>query len=288
VKVSVCITAFNHENYIAQALDSVLAQKTNFDFEVLLGEDDSSDKTREISKEYKKKYPDKIKLFLNDRKNVVYVDRIATGRWNFYNNIKNSTGEYIATLDGDDFWTDTLKLQKQVDVLEKNIAAGGCFHETQVIFQDGILGNVYGKIAKETLGVEDTIAQGSPFHTSSFMFRRSFLPDPVPEWFNKVISADMALFMVLASKGPIISIPEVMSYYRKHPGGITEKTRAKKRFHDHRIKLLKYFNYYTDGVYENKINEVIRGHKICKKRLRKEIVRNKISYIRKYLSRSYL
>jgi len=79
VKVSVSITAYNHEKFIAQAIESVLMQETDFDYEIIIGEDDSTDRTREIVKAYYEKYPEKIRLFLNDRKNVIYVDGRATG-----------------------------------------------------------------------------------------------------------------------------------------------------------------------------------------------------------------
>ena len=126
-KISVCITTYNHEKFISQALDSVLMQKTDFDFEVLVGEDDSPDNTRDIVKKYARRYPDKLRLFLNDRKNVIYINGRPTGRWNFINNIRHAKGEYIALLDGDDCWTDPNKLQVQVDFLENNPAGKKLF-----------------------------------------------------------------------------------------------------------------------------------------------------------------
>jgi len=118
--VSVVMPTYNHEPYIAQAIEGALMQKTNFPYEVLIGEDDSSDGTREICKRYAEEYPDKIRLFLNDRKNVIYINGQPTGRWNFINLLKNSKGKYIAICEGDDYWTDPYKLQKQVDFLEAN------------------------------------------------------------------------------------------------------------------------------------------------------------------------
>src|SRR5690606_24113344 len=118
MKLSVCIQTYNHAPYIAQALDSVLMQETDFDFEILLGEDESTDGTREICQEYARQHPDKIRLFLNSRENVIYINGRPTGRWNFMNNLRHVRGEYVALLDGDDYWTDPRKLQKQVDVLD--------------------------------------------------------------------------------------------------------------------------------------------------------------------------
>ena len=118
--VSVNIITYNHEPYIAQAIEGALMQKTNFPYEVLIGEDDSSDGTREICKEYAARYPAKIRLFLNDRKNVIYINGRPTGRWNFVNLLRNARGQYMAICEGDDYWIDPYKLQKQVDFLEKN------------------------------------------------------------------------------------------------------------------------------------------------------------------------
>lgn len=284
--VSVCITTYNHEPYIIQSLDSVLAQETDFDFEILLGEDDSSDSTRAICIEYAEKYPDRIRLFLNDRENVIYINGIATGRWNFINNIESARGKYIALLEGDDYWVDPLKLKKQVDILDGNLSAAGCFHETQMIMQDRTIGNIYGKSKKDILNVNDTIAIASPFHTSSFIFRRSFLPSPIPGWFRKVVSGDMALFMMLACKGPLISVPEIMSIYRKHAGGMTENSTLKNKYHIHRIKLLQYFDRYTSGKYRETINMVINHHRLSMARSKMKTAKDKFSLITKLFKAS--
>ena len=110
--VSVHMITYNHEKYIAQAIESALMQKTNFDYEIVIGEDCSTDKTRKIVDTYAKKYPDKIKLILNE-KNIGMIP-------NFIKTLNMCRGKYIAMLEGDDYWTDPYKLQKQVDFLETN------------------------------------------------------------------------------------------------------------------------------------------------------------------------
>lgn len=112
ILLSVCMTTYNQEKYIAQAIESALMQKTNFDFEIVIGEDCSTDRTKEIVANYARKYPDKIKSILNER-NIGIIP-------NFVNTLNNCSGKYIAILDGDDYWTDPYKLQKQVDFLEAN------------------------------------------------------------------------------------------------------------------------------------------------------------------------
>src|SRR4030042_404695 len=111
-KVSACIIVYNHEKYIRDCLDGALAQKVNFDYEIVVSEDCSTDNTREILLEYQKKHPDKIKLFFNE-KNLG-----LSGNW-----LKSWTrcdGDYMAICEGDDYWIDPDKLQKQVEFLEAN------------------------------------------------------------------------------------------------------------------------------------------------------------------------
>ncbi|MDR0604779.1 MAG: glycosyltransferase [Bacteroidales bacterium] len=110
--LSVCLITYNHEAYIREAIDSVLMQKTNFPIEIVIGEDCSTDNTRNLCIEYKEKFPDIIKLLLPE-KNV-------GARQNFINTINMCKGKYIALCEGDDYWTDPLKLQKQVDFMEAN------------------------------------------------------------------------------------------------------------------------------------------------------------------------
>ena len=110
--LSVCLITYNHENYIRQAIEGVLMQKVNFNWELIIAEDCSTDKTRDIILEYKKKHPDFIKLILQE-KNVGPAK-------NWIELITKPNSKYIAYFEGDDYWTDPLKLQKQVGFLEAN------------------------------------------------------------------------------------------------------------------------------------------------------------------------
>lgn len=113
--VSICIMTYNHEKWIAQAIESALMQKTNFPFKIVIGEDCSTDKTREIVKRYAEQYPNKIKALLH-LKNLGPPH--SPGRNNFLSILKQYSSKYIAMLEGDDYWTDPFELQKQVDFLE--------------------------------------------------------------------------------------------------------------------------------------------------------------------------
>ena len=113
--VSVCIQTYQHAPYIRECIDSVLMQETNFPFEIILGEDDSTDGTREICIEYHNRHPDIIRLFLRSEKDKIYINDEKTGRFNYIQNLKEAKGRYIALLDGDDYWISKNKLQQQAD-----------------------------------------------------------------------------------------------------------------------------------------------------------------------------
>jgi len=129
ILVSVWMITYNHENYIRESIDSILMQETDFEYEIVIGEDCSTDGTRKILLEYKDKYPEKFKLLLHD-KNIGIVDNMLT-------TFKACSGKYVAMLEGDDCWTDPAKLQKQVDFLEDNSEYIVSYHNIELITPEG-------------------------------------------------------------------------------------------------------------------------------------------------------
>ena len=257
--VSVCVQTYQHVNYIKECLNGLLMQQTTFPFEIILGEDESSDGTRNICLEYANKYPEIIKLFLRSRKDVIYINSNATGRYNVIENLKAAQGRYIALCEGDDYWTDPLKLQKQVDFLEANEDFSGCFHNTMFIDERQIYSNSqpWRTYEKDVFKLEDTISTIALFHTSSFFFRSIHLN--LPNWFIKIQSSDIALFALISSKGLLYRIDESMSVYRKNETGITNFIKIKE-YHKNRIKLNLYFKKSFDIGVHKKIDEVIKYH----------------------------
>jgi glycosyltransferase involved in cell wall biosynthesis len=221
-KVSVCIVTYNHEKFISQALDSVLMQETDFDFEILIGEDDSDDKTRTIVKEYRQKYPKNIRLFLNDRSKVIYINGKPTGRWNFINNILHARGEYIALLEGDDYWKDPYKLQKQVDYMDFYPNFSTCFHWADWLVEE--TGEIapwkYGpKTVKSYFTLDDLLRDRNFIPTCSAMFRNNIITK-FPDWYYKVDIGDLPLHIMLAQYGQIGFIDSDMAVCRRHKGGM--------------------------------------------------------------------
>ncbi|MDP3443756.1 MAG: glycosyltransferase, partial [Ignavibacteria bacterium] len=256
--VSVCVMTYQHAKYIYQCIESILMQKTNFNYEIIIGEDESTDGTREICQHYVKKHPAIIKLFLRSRKDVIYIDNCPTGRYNFVKTIQAAKGTYIAYVDGDDYWTNEHKLQKQVDFMIHNPEYSGCFHETQTISTTGAYLKKYGDTQKKRLTAEDFIDTTAQIHISSLLFKKEYLE--FPDWFYKVTSADIGLFSIITKKGALGKVNGVMSTYRKHGKGISSTDRVQKNFHEDRIRLIQHMNKYHGFEYQNKSFDVINKH----------------------------
>jgi glycosyltransferase involved in cell wall biosynthesis len=226
--VSVCVQTYNHGVYIKECLDGIIRQKTDFPIEILLGEDESDDGTRDICVEYAEKYPGKIRLFLHSRKNVMHINGRPTGRFNLLYNLHNARGKYIALCEGDDYWTDPFKLQKQVDFLEANPDYAICFHN---VFIDEGNGSSKPFFAKSRENPENgplpprpittimDMAMGNYIYTTSAVHRNYHLNDDLV-LLEKTKVGDWPLHMLNARKGKIRYLPDIMAAYRKHGGGV--------------------------------------------------------------------
>lgn len=266
--VSVLIQTYQHANFIKQCLDGILMQQTNFPFEIILGEDESTDGTREICKAYSEKYPDKINLFLRSRKDVIYINGNPTGRYNFIENLKAAQGKYIALCEGDDYWTDPLKLQKQVDFLEVNPEYGICFHESEVIWDDAYENKQSIKLNSEfywnrmepekSVYTITDVFNGPFMATASVIFRKK---DPVdfPDWFFKAASGDITLYALILNDNKIKFINEIMCAYRRHEGGITKFHRSSYIILN-RIETLINLNFHFKNKYIKQIEQATNAY----------------------------
>lgn len=216
-KVSVIMLAYNHEKFIAQAIEGVLMQQTNFEYELVIGEDFSPDKTRQICLDYEAKFPDKVRV-LKREKNLG-----GGGQPNFIDCYKNtSSSTYVALCEGDDYWTSPHKLQKQVDFLEKSTDFAMCFHNTEVVFfeENQPSYRLNEDLTKDIFTLDDLIGEDEIWFmaTASIMYRRAAIGN-LPDWFVKTKSGDIPLHILAARNGKIKYINELMAAYRKHAGG---------------------------------------------------------------------
>jgi glycosyltransferase involved in cell wall biosynthesis len=212
--VSVHMITYNHERFIRQAVESVLMQKVDFQYELVIGEDCSTDRTREILLRFRQEYPDRVRLLLHER-------RLGLGK-NFIRTIKACQGQYVALLEGDDYWTSPHKLQKQADFLDAHPGYSTCFHSTRVISEgDGGKNQLHlsiSPVTKVTFTFEDILASNF-MRTCSVMFRNGLIGEP-PDWLEYVRPLDWALHILNAHEGKIGFINETMAVYRVHAGGV--------------------------------------------------------------------
>ncbi len=220
--VSVCVQTYRHASFIAECLDSILAQKTNFAFEIIIGEDESNDGTREICERYAISHPQKIRLFLRSRKDVIYIGGKATGRYNLIENFKAAKGKYIAMCEGDDYWSEVLKLQKQYDFMEANDAYGICLHESlQLNTYDESKNRIIPDVTGDTVYTISDYILANKTATCSIFFRRNAMV-PVPDWYYFVPFGDLGMILqvMYATNSKAYVIDKVMGVYRIHPAGI--------------------------------------------------------------------
>lgn len=252
MKVSVLIVTYNHEKYITEALDSVLMQQVDFDYEIVIGDDCSTDNTRNILLRYHRKNPEKIRLLLQER-NLGF-----NGKYNFIETLNACQGQYFAMLEGDDYWISPDKLQKQVDFLDTHPNCSLCFHASKIIFEDGSSRKPIVYVPTEIkpfYTIEDVLGKRDFIHTASTMFRRGLFGE-FPKWFLSPAPGDWVLYILCGQYGKIGYIDEVKSVYRIHSGGIWSSKGLTQRLL-RQIELLRTINAHLNFRYDKIIKSTI-------------------------------
>jgi len=208
--IDILMPVYNHQPYLEDALNGIISQKTDFKFRLLVGEDCSKDHSREIILKYQQKHP--AIIFPYYRK--VNVGAHENSKLLF----KEVKSKYIAICEGDDYWLDTLKLQKQIGFLEANREYAISFHN---VFEETngkkILSNA--NLLKETTFTIKELAKGNFIHTPSVVYRTGLI-EQLPNWYSDAPAADYVMHMLNARKGLIKYFPEPMAVYRIHAQGI--------------------------------------------------------------------
>ena len=221
IMVSICCLTYNHEEYVKDAIEGFLMQKTNFPFEIIIHDDASTDKTQEIIKQYQEKYPDIIKPILQTE------NQYKKGVRNSYTVFKAAKGKYIAFCEGDDYWIDKNKLQKQVDYMEEHNDCTFCFHNGEVFFEKQNKKHIflskkqnYKKFFTEdnkyNVGNVHLLGFGSA-PTASFMFRTENV-EKLPDFYFKAFCGDMPLKLIMTSFGYAYYLDDIMCVYRRETG----------------------------------------------------------------------
>jgi len=221
VLLSINCIAYNQEQYIGQALDSLMAQRTDFRYEILVHDDASTDGTAAVIRSYAERFPDYIKPVYQAENQHSQGIRVGT-----VFNLPRARGKYIAYCEGDDFWTDALKLQKQVDYMESHPDCSFCFHAVQLVNRQGKPTRQFMRPFRSSrlVPIEDLIKGGGRFlGTNSTVYRRELMNTP-PDFYLNAPVGDFPLVLYLATQGEVYYMDEIMSAYRTGvPGSWTSR-----------------------------------------------------------------
>lgn len=262
--VSVIIHAYNHETYIAQAIEGVIRQQSRFPIELLIGEDCSLDGTRTICLEYQRRYPHIIRLIIADLNVGAHNNSLRL--------FARARGRYLAFCDGDDYWTNSCKLQMQVAFFEANSDHTLCFHNAQVTYQDAdTKPHLSNRKLPVTLSAAKFIERERQIPTASMVFRRSVITR-LPEDFCTFPNGDLPLCILAAAAGKVHGLAECLSVYRKHQGGASYSTAVAA---EHGIQYWERVNTMLASL-----DRTLQGsyHRSFQKRIRHN--RRKIDYVR--------
>lgn len=258
ILISVVTITYSHDKYIVDTIEGILKQNYNGPIEFIIANDNSPDNTDIIIREYLENtvIPQNIEIKYTCHKENKGV--ISNFNWA----LMQSQGKYIAICEGDDYWTDPFKLQKQVDFLENNSEYVACYHNAIINYVDKKNKNhLYNKINESrNVSLEEIINNWS-VPTASIVMRKKVI-DNLPDWRNNIYSGDYTLILLCLNIGKLYFINEVMSVYNVSLKGSSVSSQIKGNstfvFNEH-IKLLKYFNEYTNEVYISIIKKRIKS-----------------------------
>jgi glycosyltransferase involved in cell wall biosynthesis len=243
--VSVWMITYNHEKYISQAIESVLSQITDFSFDLVIGEDCSTDDTRRICDSYEQKYPDIVRVLRHATNVGIHQNIVQT--------LEACQGEYVALLEGDDYWTDVHKLQKQFDFLSTHPDFVMCYQKTLEVNELSGKSKITNENDNQETGIVELLERGWFMRTGSLFFRNKLIGQ-FPTWYFNFNSTDYMLHILIAEHGKIGFLNETTSVYRRHEGGITQAFENKIfSFNERKLKLLDLIDKYFDYKYTRQV-----------------------------------
>lgn len=269
ILVTVCFISYNQKKYIRESLEGIVKQKTTFPFEVLVHDDASTDGTVEIIKEYETKYPDLFKVIYEEENQYSKDPNI----WlNFQ--FPYAQGEYLAFCEGDDYWTDEYKLQKQYEAMENNPACSMCVHNIRKINEDGsyrkeIFPPIFvtpGIITADKY-IHEELGRGKwLFQTSSFFVKTCYMKEWIentPEFVKKSRAGDIVVLLYSLLKGDVIYIDNEMSNYRlDSSGSVGSKLSVSKEFRKNQmgryIEVMQLFDEFSEYRFHEDVQKYIQ------------------------------
>ena len=251
--VTVVVLAYNHEQFIAMAIASVLSQRTTFPIEILVGEDFSTDRTREILKSLDAANPGRLTLLFRE-------SNLGLSR-NLQDCRERATGKYLAILEGDDYWIDDLKLEKQCQLMEAHPDWSMSFHRCRVFYDDRTKPDLVSPSnpPDQPLDVIDLLQENRVPTMSISMFRQGVIRQ-TPEWHTSLRNGDWALYVIHADKGPVGFLPDIMTAYRVHHGGFWSGWNSFDRWMQ-TLALFDCLDLYFRGRYAEEIEKSRQKHR---------------------------
>ena len=266
IKVCVCMITYNHEKYIEQAINGVLMQECDFEIELIISNDCSTDKTNEIVHNICQNHPKAALIKYHfQKKNIGMMNNFAFA-------INQCSGQYIALCEGDDYWTDSLKLKKQIDFMVSNPEISFTFHRAEILHKDKFQLNYRNKfyIDRKTFETKHLFRKaGARYCTASSIFRKDVFEN-FPNWILKCHVADFPIVFLALQKGKVGYLEDVMCVYRLESEGSWSSVNLKLK---NRIKNIKrmvdlniiinnetkgeFKNYLKLNVFEYLLNKII-------------------------------
>jgi glycosyltransferase involved in cell wall biosynthesis len=261
--VSICLITYNHANFIRKAIEGIFEQETSFEWELIIADDFSTDGTREILEEYKQKYPERIKLILQ-------MQNVGPAK-NWLDLIRTPVGKYIAYFEGDDYWKDSQKIQKQVFFLEQNADFVACCGNAVYVKNGVEMKKVRNWEKVKTITTKDFLL-GNDIITGTVLFRNQ-LSINFFKLLKNAYAGDWILYYYLSKKGNFYYSPDVLAAYRIHEGGAWNRLGfIEKLKHERNMKVILFKDNWSNGYSLILIKEIFKiSGDIINIRLRKSI-----------------
>lgn len=263
MKLSICIIIYNHAKYIEECLNGILIQKTDFDIELIISDDCSTDNSRQVIDSFLAltEIPANFSIMRKYHTENVGMNR----NWKYA--IEQASGDFITVIEGDDYWTDASKMRQQVNFLVSHPTFSAVASEIGIVNDAGVLSGQFftsRKIGENRQAREfkigDYLKLDCLFHTSSLVYRNTFRGTLLPDLVLTAMSLDQAVFILFNPLNRIWFIPERMGDYRVHPGGITQssKHRNLKKVTNNQISMFNALNVFTEYKFDDVISLKLR------------------------------
>ena len=251
-RVSIHCITYQQEDYVGQAIDGVLAQDYD-DWELVIADDGSADRTLEIAREYEDRHPRRIRVLSQDNEN-------DTGKRNYLRALAECRGEFIAGLDGDDLWTSPAKLRRQVELMESRPEVSACFHD-MTLLRDGTTRGSIGPASLREYRDHDLI-RGVHLSRSSALFR-SGLVETFPDGYldPRLQNGDVLHFLLWSRRGPLVYLPEILGTYRLHGASFWSSHRKAQQI-EINMSSRQVFREIFPGDYDSQIRRYLIFHAV--------------------------